>query len=79
MRPWPPPARPARSQLHFLLSPRCVAQAEELARVQAQQATLHKAATMLQKMWRGRNARRDLEKKKGGGKKGKGGKGKKKK
>ena len=56
-----------------------MAQAEELARVQAQQATLHKAATMLQKMWRGRNARRDLEKKKGGGKKGKGGTGKKKK
>merc|ERR1719424_2814179 len=53
--------------------------AEELARVQAQQATLHKAATMLQKMWRGRNARRDLERKKSGGKKGKGGKGKKKK
>jgi len=53
--------------------------AEEHARVHAQQATLHKAATMLQKMWRGRNARRDLERKKGGGKKGKGGKGKKKK
>ena len=53
--------------------------AEELARVQAQQSTLHKAATMLQKMWRGRNARRDLERKKSGGKKGKGGKGKKKK
>jgi len=53
--------------------------AEELARIQAQQATLHKAATMLQKMWRGRNARRDLERKKSGGKKGKGGKGGKKK
>ena len=83
MRPGPPPPpRPARSQLHFLLSPsvaRCVVQAEEHARVHAQQATLHKAATMLQKMWRGRNARRDLERKKGGGKKGKGGKGKKKK
>ena len=53
--------------------------AEELARVQAQQATLNKAATMLQKMWRGRVARRELEKKKKGGKGGKGGKGKKKK
>ena len=36
--------------------------AEELARVQAQQATLNKAATMLQKMWRGRIARRELRK-----------------
>jgi len=55
--------------------------AEELARQQAQQATLSKAATMLQKMWRGKVARRDLERKKAGsrGKKGKGGKGKKKK
>ena len=52
--------------------------AEELARVQAQQATLNKAATMLQKMWRGRIARRELERKKNG-KKGKGGKGGKKK
>jgi len=51
--------------------------AEELARVQAQHATLNKAATMMQKMWRGRIARRELEKKKGKGK-GKG-KGKKKK
>ena len=53
--------------------------AEELARVQAQQATLNKAATMLQKMWRGRIARRELERKKSGsrGKKGKGGKKKK--
>jgi len=51
--------------------------AEELARVQAQQATLNKAATMMQKLWRGRIARRDLEKKRGKGK-GKG-KGKKKK
>ena len=55
------------------------AQAEELARIQAQQATLNKAATMLQKMWRGRIARRELERKKSGsrGKKGKGGKKKK--
>jgi len=55
--------------------------AEALARQQAQQATLAKAATMLQKMWRGRIARRELERKKAGsrGKKGKGGKGKKKK
>jgi hypothetical protein len=55
--------------------------AEEVARQQAQQATLNKAATMLQKMWRGRIARRELERKKAGsrGKKGKGGKGKKKK
>ena len=53
--------------------------AEENARQQAQQATLSKAATMLQKMWRGRVARRELEKKKKGGKGGKGGKGKKKK
>jgi len=49
--------------------------AEERARQQAQQATLSKAATMLQKMWRGKCARRDMEKKKSG----KGGKGKKKK
>ena len=34
-------------------------------------ATLSKAATMLQKMWRGKCARRDMDKKKGGGKKGK--------
>jgi len=56
--------------------------AEALAREQAQQATLSKAATMLQKMWRGRIARRDLERKKAGsrgGKKGKGKGGKKKK
>jgi len=53
--------------------------AEELARQQAQQATLSKAATMLQKMWRGKVARRDMERKKAGsrGKKGKGGKKKK--
>jgi DNA repair exonuclease SbcCD ATPase subunit len=49
--------------------------AEERARQQAQQATLAKAATMLQKMWRGKVGRRELEKKKSG----KGGKGKKKK
>lgn len=49
--------------------------AEERARQQAQMATLSKAATMLQKMWRGKCARRDLDKKKSG----KGGKGKKKK
>ena len=55
--------------------------AEEVARQQAQKATLDKAATMLQRMWRGRIARRELERKKAGsrGKKGKGGKGKKKK
>ena len=53
--------------------------AEARARQQAQMATLSKAATMLQKMWRGRVARRELEKKKKGGKGGKGGKGKKKK
>ena len=53
--------------------------AEDRARQQAQMATLAKAATMLQKMWRGRVARRELEKKKKGGKGGKGGKGKKKK
>ena len=40
--------------------------AEERARQQAQQATLSKAATMLQKMWRGKCARRDMEKKKSG-------------
>ena len=45
--------------------------AEERARQQAQMATLSKAATMLQKMWRGKCARRDLDKKKSG----KGGKG----
>ena len=50
--------------------------AEENARQQAQQATLSKAATMLQKMWRGRIARREMEKKKSG-KGGKGGKKKK--
>jgi len=49
--------------------------AEERARQQAQMATLSKAATMLQKMWRGKVGRRELEKKKSG----KGGKGKKKK
>ena len=49
--------------------------AEENARQQAQQATLSKAATMLQKMWRGRIARREMEKKKSG----RGGKGWKKK
>uniref|UniRef100_A0A7S3AUK7 Dynein regulatory complex protein 10 n=1 Tax=Haptolina ericina TaxID=156174 RepID=A0A7S3AUK7_9EUKA len=59
--------------------------AEEQARQQAQLATLTKAATMLQKMWRGKVARREMERKKAGsrgkkGKKGKkGGKGKKKK
>jgi len=47
--------------------------AEERARQQAQMATLSKAATMVQKMWRGKVARRELEKKKSG----KGGKGKK--
>ena len=47
--------------------------AEDRARQQAQMATLAKAATMLQKMWRGKVARRELEKKKSG----KGGKGKK--
>jgi len=52
--------------------------AEERARQQAQMATLSKAATMLQKMWRGKVARRELEKKKSG-KGGKGKKGKKKK
>ena len=49
--------------------------AEENARQQAQQATLSKAATMLQKIWRGKVARRNMEKKA----KGKGGKGGKKK
>jgi len=52
--------------------------AEEQARQNAQHATLSKAATMLQKMWRGKVARRELERKKSG-KGGKGGKGKKKK
>lgn len=52
--------------------------AEERARQQAQMATLSKAATMLQKMWRGKVARRELDKKKSG-KGGKGKKGKKKK
>ena len=52
--------------------------AEDRARQQAQMATLAKAATMLQKMWRGKVARRELEKKKSG-KGGKGKKGKKKK
>ena len=47
--------------------------AEERARQQAQQATLAKAATMLQKMWRGKQGRKALEGKKAG----KGGKGKK--
>ena len=47
--------------------------AEDRARQQAQMATLAKAATMLQKMWRGKVARRELEKKKSG----QGGKGKK--
>ena len=50
--------------------------AEDRARQQAQMATLAKAATMLQKMWRGRIARREMEKKKSG-KGGKGGKKKK--
>jgi len=50
--------------------------AEERARQQAQMATLSKSATMLQKIWRGKQARREMDKKKGGGK---GGKGKKKK
>ena len=56
--------------------------AEELARQQAQQVTLAKAAVMLQKMWRGRCARRALERarsgKKGAKGKGDGKKGKKK-
>jgi len=52
--------------------------AEERARQQAQMATLSKAATMVQKMWRGKVQRREFEKKKSG-KGGKGGKGKKKK
>jgi len=51
--------------------------AEELARQQAQEATLSKAATMLQKMWRGRVARREMERKKSGSRGKKGGKGKK--
>ena len=42
--------------------------AEERARQQAQMATLSKSATMLQKIWRGKCSRRDMEKKKGGGK-----------
>ena len=47
--------------------------AEEKARQQAQMATLSKAAMMLQKIWRGKQARKELDKKKagGGGKKGK--------
>ena len=53
--------------------------AEERARQAAQQATLNKAATMLQTIWRGKCARRELEKKKSGGGKGKKGKGGKKK
>jgi len=52
--------------------------AEERARQQAQMATLAKAATMLQKMWRGKQGRKELDKKKSG-KGGKGKKGKKKK
>ena len=46
---------------------------QDLAALEAQQATLSKAATMLQKMWRGRIARREMEKKKSvkGGKGGK--------
>ena len=40
--------------------------AEERARQQAQMATLSKAATMLQKIWRGKAGRRELEKKKAG-------------
>ena len=35
-------------------------------------ATLSKSATMLQKIWRGKCARREMDKKKGGGKGGKG-------
>ena len=65
-----------------LLSPALslgAAQADALGRIQAQQATLHKAATMLQKMYRGKNSRRELERKRSGGKKGKGAKGGKKK
>ena len=50
-----------------------LSKAEEKARQQAQMATLSKAATMLQKMWRGKVARRELDKEKSG----KGGKGKK--
>lgn len=47
--------------------------AEERARQQAQMATLSKAATMLQKIWRGKQGRKAAEK----GKAGKGGKKKK--
>ena len=47
--------------------------AEERARQQAQMATLSKAATMLQKIWRGKQLRRAIEGKKAG-KGGKGGK-----
>ena len=46
--------------------------AEERARQQAQIATLSKSATMLQKIWRGKQGRREMDKKKSG----KGGKGK---
>ena len=49
--------------------------AEARARQEAQMATLSKAACMLQKIWRGKQGRKELEKKKSG----KGGKGKKKK
>ena len=35
----------------------------------SQMATLSKSATMLQKIWRGKCARREMDKKKGGGKK----------
>jgi len=49
--------------------------AEARAREQAQMATLNKAACMVQKLWRGKQGRKELEKKKaGGGKKGKKGK-----
>jgi len=49
--------------------------AEQRAREQAQMATLTKAATMVQKLWKGKSARKEFEKKKaGGGKKGKKGK-----
>lgn len=71
--------------MHVSLATAPSGQAEEQARQQAQLATLSKAATMLQKMWRGKVARREMERKKAGsrGKKGKkggkGGKGKKKK
>ena len=49
--------------------------AEQLAREQAQMATLSKAATMVQKLWRGKEGRNELAKKKAAGaKKGKKGK-----